>query len=207
MEDLLQRCIRGVWRFRWWLVAVFGLPIVCFFFFLWWISPEYHPDRITFSDMKIDGIPVESKLPDLEAGREYVWSCEAQSNEAPFLSVDSGERPYTDRLPFTSDPGPERPNDRFDPVFYVAFSTRFRTGRPLGMMYGIRVKTNKNPETATLSSTFRAPSSPGIYEFGIVSGANPDGWVAQGPNKWVQRRPKMYPILLKRPLTVKRQKI
>ena len=206
MSDVLHQWIQLLWRYRWWLAVILCIPFIGMAVFCWWISPEYRPEMVTFWDVAIDGVSVETEMPNLEAGREYISSCKANANGLPFAIVDSGEQPYADRLPFLPDPGPERPHDRFDPVFNVAFSTRWRTGRPMGFMYGSRVKTDEAGKTATLSGVFKAPSAPGLYEFGIVWGTNPDGWVKKGPNKWVQRRPRMYPILWKRPLTVTMKK-
>ncbi len=206
MNDVLHQCIQRLWKYRLWVSIVICIPFIGMAVFCWWISPEYCADMVTFSEVAIDGVPVGNELPFLEAGREYTWSCNAHSNALPFVIVDSGEKSYTDRLPFLPDPGPDRPNDRFDPVFNVAFSTRWRTGRPMGFMYGMRVKTDNSGETAMLSSRFKSPSAPGRYEFGIVLGTTPDGWIKDGSNKWVQRRPRMFPILWKRPLTVTMKK-
>ena len=140
MSDVLHQWIQLLWRYRWWLAVILCIPFIGMAVFCWWISPEYRPEMVTFWDVAIDGVSVETEMPNLEAGREYISSCKANANGLPFAIVDSGEQPYADRLPFLPDPGPERPHDRFDPVFNVAFSTRWRTGRPMGFMYGSRVK-------------------------------------------------------------------
>ncbi len=71
MNDVPHLCVQSLWKHRRWLAIAICIPFVGMAVFCWWISPEYRPDMVTFSEVAIDGIPVGNKLPILEAGREY----------------------------------------------------------------------------------------------------------------------------------------